>query len=134
MARRPHVSLHERPPCLRRGRSLIGASHRRGQNPRRRGRRQVRRVHPRLTENIRPLDDIWSAFSDFAEPVPALTDPPREGPNRMLAKFISGPYLHRLGPFRRFLKPNLDILREWIANGRSALAGGGADEAGAGAA
>jgi len=41
----------------------------------------------------------------------------------MLAKFISGPYLHRLGPFRRFLKPNLDILREWIANGRFALAG-----------
>jgi len=81
------------------------------------------RVHPRLTENIWPLDDIWSAFSDFAEPVPALTDPPREGPNRMLAKFISGPYLHRLGPFRRFLKPNLDILREWIANGRFALAG-----------
>jgi KAP family P-loop domain len=81
------------------------------------------RVHPRLTENIWPLDDIWSAFSDFAEPVPALTDPPREIPNRMLAKFISGPYLHRLGPFRRFLKPNLDILREWIANGRFALAG-----------
>jgi hypothetical protein len=81
------------------------------------------RVHPRLTENVWPLDDIWSAFSDFAEPVPALTDPPRDGPNRMLAKFISGPYLHRLGPFRRFLKPNLDILREWIANGRFALAG-----------
>jgi KAP family P-loop domain len=81
------------------------------------------RVHPRLTENIWPLDDIWSAFSDFAEPAPALTDPPRDGPNRMLAKFISGPYLHRLGPFRRFLKPNLDILREWIANGRFALAG-----------
>lgn len=81
------------------------------------------RVHPRLTENIWPLDDIWSAFSDFAEPVPALTDPPREAPNRMLAKFISGPYLHRLGPFRRFLKPNLDILREWIGNGRFALVG-----------
>jgi energy-coupling factor transporter ATP-binding protein EcfA2 len=81
------------------------------------------RVHPKLTENIWPLDDIWSAFSDFAEPVPALTDPPRDGPNRMLAKFISGPYLHRLGPFRRFLKPNLDILREWIGNGRFALAG-----------
>jgi len=80
-------------------------------------------VHPRLTENIWPLDDIWSAFSNFAEPVPALTDPPREGPNRMLAKFISGPYLHRLGPFRRFLKPNRDILREWIGNGRFALAG-----------
>jgi hypothetical protein len=81
------------------------------------------RVHPRLTENVWPLDDIWSAFSDFAEPVPALTDPPRDGPNRMLAKFISGPYLHRLGEFRRFLKPNLDILREWIANGRFALPG-----------
>jgi hypothetical protein len=81
------------------------------------------RVHPRLTENVWPLDDIWSAFSDFAEPVPALTDPPRDGPNRMLAKFISGPYLHRLGEFRRFLKPNRDILREWIANGRFALAG-----------
>ena len=76
-----------------------------------------------LTENVWPLDDIWSAFSDFAEPVPALTDPPREGPNRMLAKFISGPYLHRLGAFRRFLKPNPDILREWITNGRFALAG-----------
>jgi len=81
------------------------------------------RAHPRLTENVWPLDDIWSAFSDFAEPVPALTDPPRDGPNRMLAKFISGPYLHRLGEFRRFLKPNRDILREWIANGRFALAG-----------
>jgi hypothetical protein len=81
------------------------------------------RVHPRLTENVWPLDGIWSAFSDFAEPVPALTDPPRDGPNRMLAKFISGPYLHRLGEFRRFLKPNRDILREWIANGRFALAG-----------
>jgi hypothetical protein len=81
------------------------------------------RAHPRLTENIWPLDDIWSAFSDFAEPVPMLTDPPREVPNRMLAKFISGPYLHRLGPFRRFLKPNIDILREWIGNGRFALAG-----------
>jgi hypothetical protein len=80
-------------------------------------------VHPRLTENVWPLDGIWSAFSDFAEPVPALTDPPRDAPNRMLAKFISGPYLHRLGPFRRFLKPNLDILREWIGNGRFALAG-----------
>jgi len=52
-----------------------------------------------------------------------LTDPPRDAPNRMLAKFISGPYLHRLGPFRRFLKPNLDMLREWIGNGRFALAG-----------
>ena len=81
------------------------------------------RVHPRLTDNVWPLDDIWSAFSDFAEPVPALTDPPRDGSNRMLAKFISGPYLHRLGEFRRFLKPNRDILREWIANGRFALAG-----------
>ena len=81
------------------------------------------RVHPQLTENIWPLDDIWSAFSDFAEPVPALTDPPRDRPNRLLAKFISGPYLHRLGTFRRFLKPNLDILREWIAGGRFALAG-----------
>jgi hypothetical protein len=81
------------------------------------------RVHPRLTEDVWPLDDIWSAFSDFAEPVPALADPPRDGPNRMLAKFISGPYLHRLGAFRRFLKPNLDILREWIAHGRFALAG-----------
>jgi energy-coupling factor transporter ATP-binding protein EcfA2 len=80
-------------------------------------------VHPRLTENIWPLDGIWAAFSDFAEPVPALTDPPREVPNRMLAKFISGPYLHRLGEFRRFLQPNLDIVREWIANGRFALAG-----------
>ena len=80
------------------------------------------RVHPKLTENLWPLDDIWTAFSDFAEPVPALTDRPREAPNRMLAKFISGPYLHRLGPFRRFLKPNPDILREWIANGRCALA------------
>ena len=81
------------------------------------------RVHPRLTENVWPLDDIWAAFSDFAEPVPALTDPPREVPNRMLAKFISGPYLHRLGAFRRFLKPNLEIMREWIAKGRFALAG-----------
>jgi KAP family P-loop domain len=81
------------------------------------------RAHPRLTENIWPLDDIWSAFSNFAEPVPMLTDPPREAANRMLAKFISGPYLHRLGPFRRFLKPNLDILHEWIGNGRFALAG-----------
>jgi hypothetical protein len=81
------------------------------------------RVHPKLTENLWPLDEIWAAFSDFAEPVPALTDRPREAPNRMLAKFISGPYLHRLGPFRRFLKPNPDILREWIANGRFALAG-----------
>jgi hypothetical protein len=81
------------------------------------------RVHPRLSRNIWPLDDIWSAFSGFAEPVPALTDPPRERPNRMLAKFISGPYLHRLGAFRRFLKPNPDILREWIANGRFALPG-----------
>jgi KAP family P-loop domain len=81
------------------------------------------RVHPRLTEDVWPLDDIWTAFSDFAEPVPALTDPPREVPNRMLAKFISGPYLHRLGTFRRFLKPNLDTLHEWIGNGRFALAG-----------
>jgi hypothetical protein len=76
-----------------------------------------------LTEDVWPLDDIWTAFSDFAEPVPALTDPPREVPNRMLAKFISGPYLHRLGTFRRFLKPNLDTLHEWIGNGRFALAG-----------
>jgi hypothetical protein len=81
------------------------------------------RVHPRLTEDVWPLDDIWSAFSDFAEPVPGLTDPPRDRPNRLLAKFISGPYLHRLGAFRRFLKPNPDILREWIANGRLSLAG-----------
>jgi energy-coupling factor transporter ATP-binding protein EcfA2 len=81
------------------------------------------RVHPRLTEDIWPLDDIWSAFSNFAEPVPALTDPPRDRPNRLLAKFIAGPYLHRLGAFRRFLKPNPDVLREWIASGRFALAG-----------
>ena len=81
------------------------------------------RVHPRLTEDIWPLDDIWSAFSDFAERVPALTEPPRDRPNRWLAKFISGPYLQRLGEFRRFLKPNLDILREWIAEGRLALPG-----------
>ncbi len=81
------------------------------------------RVHPRLTEDIWPLDDIWSAFSDFVEPVPDLTNPPRDRPNRLLAKFISGPYLHRLGAFRRFLKPNPDILREWIANGRFTLVG-----------
>src|SRR5438046_1273617 len=43
--------------------------------------------------------------------------------NRWLAKFISGPYLHRLGDRRQFLKPNIDILREWIAGGRFALAG-----------
>jgi hypothetical protein len=41
----------------------------------------------------------------------------------MLAKFISGPYLHRLGAFRRFLQPNPDILREWIGKGRLTLAG-----------
>jgi energy-coupling factor transporter ATP-binding protein EcfA2 len=81
------------------------------------------RVHPRLTEGIWPLDGIWSAFSDFAERVPALTEPPRELSSRMLAKFICGPYLLRLGAFRGFLKPNLDIMREWISNGRFALAG-----------
>jgi len=82
-----------------------------------------RSVHARLTEDIWPLDYIWSAFSDFAEPVPPRTAPSRDRPNRLLAKFISGPYLHRLGAFRRFLKPNPDILREWIARGRFALAG-----------
>lgn len=81
------------------------------------------RVHPRLTEGVWPLDGIWSAFSDFAERVPALTEPPRELSNRMLAKFICGPYLLRLGAFRGFLKPNLDIMREWIASGRFALSG-----------
>jgi hypothetical protein len=81
------------------------------------------RVHPRLTEDVWPLDGIWSAFSDFAERVPALTEPSREPANRMLAKFISGPYLLRLGAFRDFLKPNLDIMREWIAMDRFALAG-----------
>jgi hypothetical protein len=81
------------------------------------------RVHPRLAEGVWPLDGIWSAFSDFAERVPALTEPPREQANRRLAKFISGPYLLRLGAFQRFLKPNLDIMREWIAAGRFALAG-----------
>ena len=83
----------------------------------------ARRAHPRLGEDDWPLDAIWSALSDFAEPVPALTDPPRDRPNRWLAKFISGPFLHRLGDRRQFLKPNLDILREWIASGRFALAG-----------
>ena len=81
------------------------------------------RVHPRLTEGVWPLDGIWSAFSDFAERVPALTEAPRELSNRMLAKFICGPYLLRLGAFRGFLKPNLDIMREWMTNGRFALAG-----------
>jgi hypothetical protein len=81
------------------------------------------RVYPRLTEGEWPLDGIWSAFSDFAERIPALTEPPREQANRRLAKFISGPYLLRLGAFRRFLKSNLDIMREWIAAGRFALAG-----------
>lgn len=81
------------------------------------------RVHPRLTEDVWPLDGIWSAFSDFAEQVPTLTEPSREPANRMLAKFISGPYLLRLGAFRGFLKPNIDIMREWIANHRFALAG-----------
>ena len=81
------------------------------------------RVHPRFADHEWPLDEIWSAFSDFAEPVPALTDPPRDRPNRWLAKFISGPYLHRLGDRRPFLKPNVDILREWFAGGRFALAG-----------
>jgi KAP family P-loop domain len=81
------------------------------------------RVHPRLTEGVWPLDGIWSAFSDFAERVPALSEPAREQPNRQLAKFITGPYLLRLGAFQRFLKPNLDIIREWIAAGRFALAG-----------
>jgi energy-coupling factor transporter ATP-binding protein EcfA2 len=81
------------------------------------------RVHPRLTEGVWPLDGIWSAFSDFAERVPALTEAPRELSNRMLAKFICGPYLLRLGAFRSFLRPNLDIIREWIANGRFTFAG-----------
>ena len=81
------------------------------------------RVHPRFADHDWPLAEIWSAFSDFAEPVPALTDPPRDRPNRWLAKFISGPYLHRLGDRRQFLKPNVDILREWITGGRFALAG-----------
>ena len=83
----------------------------------------ARRAHPRLGDDDWPLDSIWSAFSDFAEPVPALADPPRDRPNRWLAKFISGPYLHLLGDRRQFLKPNVDILREWIAGGRFALAG-----------
>src|SRR6266568_5185803 len=83
----------------------------------------AQRAHPSLTEEDWPLDNIWSAFSDFAEAVPALTVPPRDQPNRWLAKFISGPYLHRLGALRRFLKPNVEILREWIAGGRFALAG-----------
>ena len=81
------------------------------------------RVHPRLTEGVWPLDGIWSAFSDFAERVPALTEPSRELSNRMVAKFICGPFLLRLGAFRGFLRPNLDIMREWIANSRFALAG-----------
>jgi KAP-like P-loop domain-containing protein len=81
------------------------------------------RVHPRFGDHDWPLDQIWSGFSDFAEPVPALTDPPRDRPNRRLAKFISGPYLHGFGDRRQFLKPNLDILREWITGGRFALAG-----------
>ncbi len=81
------------------------------------------RVHPRFGDHDWPLNDIWSAFSDFAEPVPALTDPPRDRPNRWLAKFISGPYLHRFGDRRQFLKPNVEIMREWIAAGRFALAG-----------
>ncbi len=81
------------------------------------------RVHPRFADHDWPLAEIWSAFSDFAEPVPALTDPPRDRPNRWLAKFISGPYLHRLADRRRFLKPNVDILREWITGGRFVLAG-----------
>src|SRR6202040_3783080 len=81
------------------------------------------RVRPRFADQDWPLGAIWSAFSDFAEPVPALADPPRDRPNRWLAKFISGPYLHGLGDRRRFLKPNIDILREWITGGRFALAG-----------
>ena len=81
------------------------------------------RAHPRFADHDWPLDDIWSAFSDFAERVPALAESPRDRPNRLLAKFISGPYLHRLGDRRRFLKPNLDILREWIAGGRFTLVG-----------
>ncbi len=81
------------------------------------------RVHPRFADHDWPLGEIWSAFSDFAEPVPALADPPRDRPNRWLAKFISGPYLHGLGDRRQFLEPNIDILREWITGGRFALAG-----------
>src|SRR5262249_38474470 len=51
------------------------------------------RVQPRfVADHDWPLGEIWSAFSDFAEPVPALTEPPRDRPNRWLAKFISGPY------------------------------------------
>jgi KAP family P-loop domain len=81
------------------------------------------RAYPRLAEGVWPLDGIWSAFSDFAERVPALTEPAREPANRQLAKFITGPYLLRLGAFQRFLRPNLDITREWIAAGRFSLAG-----------
>jgi hypothetical protein len=81
------------------------------------------RVHPQFADRDWPLDDIWTAFSDFAEPVPALTDAPRDRPNRCLAKFIGGPYLHRFGDRRRLLTPNLDILRQWIGGGRFALTG-----------
>ncbi len=67
--------------------------------------------------------EIWPAFSAFAEAVPALTDPPRERPNRLLAKFLFGQYLASLGAFRMFLDRNLDVLHGWIAEGRLAFAG-----------
>jgi hypothetical protein len=72
---------------------------------------------------LNSMPNIWSAFSEFAEHVPELTELPREKPNRVVAMFLSGPYLHWLGPFRSFLEPNLEIMREWISNGHYALAG-----------
>jgi hypothetical protein len=70
-----------------------------------------------------PVGQIWPAFSAFAEFVPALTDPPREKPNRLLAKFLLGRYLASLGPFRMFVDGNLDVIRRWIAEGHLSLAG-----------
>jgi hypothetical protein len=75
------------------------------------------RAHPNS------ITQIWPAFSDFAEFVPALTGSLRERPNRLLAKFLLGPYLASLGAFRMFVGRNLDVLRGWIAEGRLGLAG-----------
>jgi hypothetical protein len=70
-----------------------------------------------------PSADTWKAFDEFCERRPKIGDKSRETPNRIIAKFLNGPWLNSLGPFAEFLGDPLQVVLGWIGEGHYTLAG-----------
>jgi Cdc6-like AAA superfamily ATPase len=70
-----------------------------------------------------PAKDAWAGFDAFCEQMPQVGGPSRETPNRMVAKFLSGPWLGDLGAFSDFLGDPAAVIANWIEAGHTSLPG-----------